>query len=138
MKKTTLLSLLLLALLATGDWACMSTASAEQAAIPPANSQPASPLRGYAAQRERLVTGLQLDAQQQKKLDAISSEMMPRVLALRGLGQAERGPARDKLTLEMQQKINAMLTPDQRAAYELMQAKKAAAAKTTPGAADGS
>ena len=138
MKKTTLLSLLLVALLATGDWAWMSTATAQQAATAPTTTQPASPLHGYAAQRERLVSGLQLDAQQQKKLDAISSEMMPRVLALRGLSQPERGPAREKLTLEMQQKINAMLTPDQRAAYELMQAKKAAGAQGTAGAASGS
>lgn len=116
MKKTTLLSLLLVALLLATDWAWMSTASA----------QPAAGQRGYAAQRERLVTGLQLDLEQQKKLDAITSEMLPRVLALQGLGKAERVPARAKLTVEAQQKINAMLTPDQRATYELMQAKKAA------------
>lgn len=135
MKKTALLSLLLVALLLPSEWAWMSSASAQPAAGAP---------RGYAAQRERLVTGLQLDVEQQKKLDAITFEMLPRVLALQGLGQAERVPARAKLMLEGQQKINAILTPDQRATYELMQAKKAAgntgnaaAAALAPAAAKG-
>ena len=114
--KTSLLALLLLAVLTAGDWAWMSSATA----------QPATMQRvGYAEQRQRLVSGLQLDAAQQAKLDAISSEMLPRLMALRGLSQAERAPAEARLKLEMQQKINAMLTSDQRAAYELMQAKKA-------------
>ncbi len=135
MKKTSLLSLLLVALLTAVDWAWMSTASAQ---TPPASGQRG----GYAAQRERLVTGLQLDAGQQARLDAISHEMLPRVMALRGLAEAERAPARAKLMVEMQQKINAMLTPDQRAAYELMQATRdaaaAAAAKAPASAAAGS
>ena len=126
--------LLLVALVAAGDRAWMSTATAQST-----NAQGG----GYAAQRERLVTGLRLDVQQQARLDAITSEMLPRVLALSGLGRAERGPARAKLMVELQQKINAMLTPDQRAAYELMQARKdaagtAAAAKSAASGAAGS
>lgn len=116
MKKSPFLSLLLVALLLATDGAWMSSAGA----------QPAGEQRGYAAQRERLVTGLQLDVEQQKKLDAITSAMLPRVLALQGLDKAQRAPARAQLTLEAQQQLNAMLTPDQRATYALMQAKKAA------------
>ena len=116
MKKTPFLSLLLVAWLLATDGPWMSSASA----------QPAGGLRGYAAQRERLVTGLQLDVEQQKRLDAITFAMLPRVLALSALSSTERVPARARLTLEAEHKLNAMLTADQRATYALMQAKKAA------------
>ncbi len=82
---------------------------------------------GLAAQRERLVAELQLDEAQIGKLDAISAEMRPRFLALAELEQAARQGARQKLMGEMQQKINAMLGPDQRAKYEQMQARAAQA-----------
>ena len=83
---------------------------------------------GLAAMRERLVSGLQLDQDQQAKLDVISADLRPKFMAMRDLGEAERAPIRAKLMAEMQQRINAMLRPDQRAAYELMQARAAAAA----------
>jgi len=78
---------------------------------------------GFAAQRERLVSTLNLDQDQQAKLDAISADMRPRFLGLRDLGETDRAAARIKLMGEMQQRINAMLNGDQRAAYELMQAQ---------------
>jgi hypothetical protein len=115
MKKTSLLLLLFLVLLSAGDWVWMSSATAQTSA---------TPRGGFMAQRERLVTGLQLDVKQQAKLDAITAEMLPKYLATRSMDPAERVPARAKLSQEAQQKINAMLTPDQRAAYELMQAKR--------------
>ncbi len=102
-----------------GGWSWMSLAVAQ-----PAGGSGG----GLAAQRERLVTGLQLDAGQQAKLDAIGAAMRPGFMALRELDEAQRAPARAKLVTEMQQKINAMLTPDQRAAYELMQARATGAA----------
>ena len=106
--------------------------------ISPAQAQPAGGSGGgLAAQRERLVAGLQLDVEQQAKLDAISAEMRPRFMALRELGESERAASRARLLGEMQQKINAMLTPDQRAAYELMQARAAGAAGSTTSAASG-
>jgi len=101
---------------ATGDAAGWSWLSSAQA-------QPAG--GGFAAQRERLVSELKLDSDQQAKLDAITAEMRPRMMALADLEQAQRAPAREKLLADMRQKINAMLTPDQRAAYELMQARSA-------------
>ena len=85
--------------------------------------------------RERLVSGLQLDQDQQAKLDGISADLRPKFMALRDLGEAERGPMRSKLMAEMQERINAMLSPDQRAAYELMQARATAAAGGPPAAA---
>ena len=102
-----------------GGWSWVSSAIAQGAG---------GPGGGPAAQRERLVNGLQLDADQQAKLDAISADLRPRFTALRELSEVERAPARKKLLTEMQQKINAMLNPDQRAAYELMQARAQAAA----------
>ncbi|MCW5645280.1 MAG: efflux RND transporter periplasmic adaptor subunit [Rhodoferax sp.] len=113
----------------TGDaagWSWMAAAHAQPAA------------GGFAAMRERLIADLQLDASQQARLDAIMLELRPRFMALADLEQAQRQPARARLLAEMQQKINAMLTPDQRATYEQMQARAAAsraAQATSAGAA---
>ncbi len=92
--------------------------------LPAAMAQPAGGAgAGQAAQRERLVSGLKLDQDQQAKLDAISADMRPRFMAMRELAESERAPVRGKLMGEMRQRINAMLNADQRAAYELMQAQ---------------
>ncbi len=103
---------------AAGGWSWMSSAHAQ--AVGGGGG-------GLAAQRERLVVELQLDDAQKAKLDAISTELRPRFMALAGMEQAARQAARQKLMAEMQQKINAMLGPDQRATYEQMQARAAAA-----------
>ena len=78
---------------------------------------------GFALLRARLVDKLQLDASQQTKLDTILAESQPRFMALDKLEAQLRAPARAKLVGELQLKINSMLTPDQRATYELMQAQ---------------
>jgi len=78
---------------------------------------------GMAAQRERLVTELQLSAEQQGKLDAISAELRPRFMALRDLPQDQRAEARDKVSAEMRARISAMLTPAQRSQYQQMLAQ---------------
>jgi HlyD family secretion protein len=75
---------------------------------------------GFAAQRERLVAELQLSSEQQAKLDAIQTELRPKFVALRDTPEAERAVAREKVTLEMRQKITAMLTPAQRTQYQAM------------------
>ncbi len=73
--------------------------------------------------RGRLLDKLQLDASQQAKLDTILAALQPRFMALDKL-EANAGPlARAKLVGELQLKVNAMLTPDQRATYEQMQAQ---------------
>ena len=71
-----------------------------------------------AAQRERLVTELQLSAEQQTKLDAIGAELRPRFMALRDLPQDQRAEARDKVSADMRAQISAMLTPAQRSKYQ--------------------
>ena len=80
--------------------------------------QGGGPGGGMAAQRERLVTELQLNAEQQAKLDAISAELRPRFMALRDLPQDQRAEARDKVSADMRTRISAMLTPAQRSKYQ--------------------
>jgi DNA primase len=78
-----------------------------------------------AAQRERLVAALGLDATQQARLDAIGAEMRPGFAGLRDLPEADRAAQRARLMAEMQQKISAMLTPAQRSSYEQLLAQAA-------------
>ncbi len=73
---------------------------------------------GLAAMRERLVTELQLTAEQQTKLDAISAELRPKFMAMRDMSEDERPAAREKVTAEMRQKIMAMLTAEQKPKYQ--------------------
>jgi HlyD family secretion protein len=82
---------------------------------------------GMAAQRERLINELQLTADQQSKLEAISAEMRPKFMAMRDMDEAERQAAREKNMAEMRGKISAMLTPDQRKKYQEMIANAPAA-----------
>ena len=65
--------------------------------------------------RERLISDLQLTAEQQAKLDAITTEMRPQFQALRDLAEDQRAAGRDKVMADMRTKIAAMLTPEQRA-----------------------
>ncbi|MDO8768347.1 MAG: efflux RND transporter periplasmic adaptor subunit [Burkholderiaceae bacterium] len=100
----------------TGDasgWRWMSQAVAQQ----PGGGSGGG---GQAAQRERLVTELQLSAEQQTRLDAISAEMRPAFMAMRDLSEEERPAARAKATSEMRSKISAMLTPEQKVKYQQM------------------
>ena len=78
-----------------------------------------------AAMRERLITELQLSADQQAKLTAIGEEMRPQFMALRDLPEADRPAAREKISMQMRQKISAMLDTGQRAKYTQMVAAAA-------------
>ena len=90
---------------------------------------------GMAAQRERLVTELQLTSEQQTKLDAISAELRPKFMAMRDLSEDERPAAREKVTAEMRQKIMAMLTAEQKPKYQqLIAAQQQARAAGTANA----
>ncbi|HYF21064.1 MAG TPA: hypothetical protein VEA40_24590, partial [Ramlibacter sp.] len=104
--------------------------------LPSAHAQPA-PGGGFGAMRERLVSELQLSAEQQGKLDAIGAELRPRFMALRDLPEEQRGPARDRLQEEMRGKIEAMLDAEQKAKYAQLQgqAQAARAARSAQGPA---
>jgi HlyD family secretion protein len=90
---------------------------------------------GMAAQRERLITELQLNDEQKAKLEAISAELRPQFAALRDMADDERPAARDKVMADMRQKISAMLTPTQRTKYQEMLANAPARGDANRGAA---
>jgi hypothetical protein len=86
--------------------------------------------------RERLVQGLQLDAEQQVKLDAVLAEMRTEFMALREFPPEQREAVRGQLTDKLRDRVNAFLTPAQRQAYLQLQAQAAAsAAQPAPPAA---
>lgn len=89
--------------------------------IPPAQAQTAAD--GLAAQRTGLTQALGLKPAQQHKLDAILAQAEPKLAAVAALPVTQQAVARRKLLDDMHLRINEMLTPDQRATYELMQAK---------------
>ena len=89
---------------------------------------------GLAAQRERLVNELKLNDEQKTKLDAIYSDMRPKFAIMRDMPDDERAAAREKITAEMRQKINAMLTAEQRTKYQTMIANAPARAPQGTGA----
>ncbi len=95
---------------------------------------------GMAAQRERLVSELQLTSEQQTKLDAISAELRPKFMAMRDMSEDERPAAREKVTAEMRQKIMAMLTAEQKPKYQQLiaaqQQARAAGTANAPAAAN--
>jgi len=79
------------------------------------------PGSGAAALRERLVSELQLSAEQQARLDAVSAALRPRFGAIRELPEEQRRAARDQVMAEMRQQITAFLTPAQKTQYQRMQ-----------------
>jgi HlyD family secretion protein len=68
--------------------------------------------------RERLVTGLGLTAEQQKKLDPILADTRQQMSALRDLPESERQPRAAKVREATRAKIREILTPEQRPKYE--------------------
>ena len=82
---------------------------------------------GGGAMRERLVSELALDTEQQGKLDAILLELRPRFMALREMPEDERAAARDKVMAEMRERVSKMLTPAQRERYAQAQVQVQAA-----------
>ena len=94
-----------------GNWSWFSLAQAQ-----PAGGG------GLAALRERLLVELQLTTDQQAQLDLIAAELRPKFAALRELPEEARTAAREKVSSEMRDRINAMLTAPQRLKYQEMQA----------------
>ena len=73
--------------------------------------------------RERLVTGLGLDAEQQKKLDPILADTRQQMMALRELPEAERQARAVKVRETTRARIREILTPEQRTKYEELTAR---------------
>ncbi|MBL8381621.1 MAG: HlyD family secretion protein [Burkholderiales bacterium] len=78
-----------------------------------------------AAQRERLVAELKLDADQQAKLDAIFAGMREKFMALRDLSEAERPRAVERNRAEVREKVMAILGEEQKKRYAEIIAEQA-------------
>lgn len=85
---------------------------------------------GGRAQRERLVTELKLDNDQQQKLDAIFAGMREKFMALRDMPEADRARASERNRAEIREKITAILTDEQKKKYAEIVAEQAGRAPT--------
>ncbi len=85
-----------------------------------ATSAPAAPAGGNAGAqlRQRLVSALNLDANQQTKLDPIFADLRQKLAGLRELPQADRAKAGERARAEMRARVAEMLTPEQKQKYE--------------------
>jgi HlyD family secretion protein len=68
--------------------------------------------------RERLVKGLALTAEQQKKLDPILADSRRQMMALQGVPDPERQAQARKIRESTRGRIREILTPEQRAKYD--------------------
>ena len=75
--------------------------------------------------RERLVTELKLDAQQQQRLDPIFAEARNKFTGLRELPDDARGKASAAIRAEMRAKIEDLLKPEQKEKYAQIVAETA-------------
>ncbi|MDP1733812.1 MAG: efflux RND transporter periplasmic adaptor subunit [Sulfuritalea sp.] len=91
---------------------------------------------GFSQLRERLVTELKLDADQQGKVDAIFGGMRDKFRASRDLSDAEKTRAQERNRAEIREKIAAILTPEQKKRYEEM-ASEAQAVRAGGGGGSG-
>ena len=118
--------------------AAASAASAPRAAAAVGWGWPSALAQGAAAGsvalRQRLVDGLQLDADQQDKLDAVLAELRPDFIALRDFPEEQRVQAREQLLATLRRRVDAFLTPAQREAYVRLQAQAAASRASAPAA----
>jgi HlyD family secretion protein len=67
--------------------------------------------------RERLVTELKLDEQQQQRLDPIFAEMRNKFMGLRDLPEEARGKQSAAIRAEMRAKVEDILKPEQKEKY---------------------
>jgi HlyD family secretion protein len=92
---------------------------------------PAVAPQGQGAQfRERLVTELKLDAEQQGRLDPILGELRNKFMAARDLPEEQRGKALAAARNESRARIEEILKPEQRARYAELVAEQAGRAGT--------
>ena len=78
---------------------------------------------GTSQLRDRLVSELKLDGDQQAKLDAILGELRGKRAAARDMPDAEKARAQDRLRAEARERIAAILTPDQQKRYAELSAE---------------
>jgi len=103
---------------------------------PPAGQAPrgdgAGGGRSPGEMRERLVTGLGLSAEQQKKLDPILADTRKQMMAVRDLPEGERQARAATIREATRAKIREILTPEQRAKYEELAGREGRSAGAAP------
>ncbi len=99
-------------------------------APPPAGAAPAGGGGPLVEFRNRLVTDVQLSAEQIVRADAIIAAMRPQYATLRDLAPEDRTKARDRITADMRAKIGDILTPEQKTKYAVLQAESASRTAT--------
>ena len=94
---------------------------------------PAAAAGGNSGQqlRQRLVTALNLDADQQARLEPIFAELRQKLGALRELPEADRAKAGERARNELRAKITEILKPEQKQKYEEIVAESAGRAAGT-------
>jgi len=80
---------------------------------------------GFAAQRERLVAELKLDADQQAKAEAIFAGMREKFMAMRDMPEEERPKAAERNRAEIREKMMAILNDEQKKRYAEIIAEQA-------------
>jgi HlyD family secretion protein len=89
---------------------------------------------GQGAQfRERLVTELKLDTDQQARLDPILADMRTKFMALRDLPEENRSKAGAAIRADVRVKIEEILKPEQKARYAELLAEQAGRSATGAG-----
>jgi len=83
--------------------------------------------------RERLVKGLGLSQEQQKKLDPILADTRQQLTALRGLGDQERQAQGRQIREASRVRIREILTPEQRTKYDESAGGGGGQGRGTPG-----
>jgi HlyD family secretion protein len=73
--------------------------------------------------RNRLVSELALNADQQQKLDALFTETRPKFAAMRDATPEDRPKVRERIMAELRAKVNDLLTPEQKTKYAALQAE---------------
>lgn len=97
-----------------GTPADAAKSEASKAAAAPATPAGGSPLAQF---RERLVTELALDAEQQQRLEPIFTEMRNKFMGLRELPEDARAKAGGAIRAELRARIEDVLKPEQKARY---------------------
>ncbi len=80
--------------------------------------------------RNRLVTELQLSAEQQAKVDAVYAAARPKFATLRDLAPEERSKARERIMADIRAQIGELLTPEQKTKYAALLAEAGSRAST--------
>ena len=100
-------------------------ASGASAGQPAAQAAPAGGASDQGAQiRDRLGRELALNDAQKQQLEAIFAGMRDKFMAVRSAPEAERARLRERNRAELREKINEMLTPEQRTKYAALVAEQ--------------